>query len=152
MSRSPRLFAGLATGFALAVLAGCGKAPEPPMPKVLPQVILVEADLPPQELDTLVRQPPQAPRSFFEKWADRFADWAVESYSRERLELMSAGGSKGRMLILADFFEFAEENSVELHRDLVALARTDGVSPQAVLLLLQAAATWREGRPDRRRP
>ena len=110
----------------------------------------VEADIPPQELETLVRQPPQAPRSFFEKWADRFADWAVESYSSERLEVMNAGGSKGRMLILADFFEFAEESSVELRRDLVALARADGVSPQAVLLLLQAVATWREGRPDRR--
>lgn len=136
----------------LAMISFDGLSPEELGQAIANFQAVVEADIPDEELDALARRPPEAPRSFFEKWADRFADWATQSYASERLELMSAGGSKGRMLALADFFEFAEENSVELHRDLAALARTDGVSPQAVLFLLQAVATWREGRSDRRRP
>ncbi len=49
-SCTPQWLACVLAGFGLALLAGCGKAPEPPMPKVLPQVILIEADLPPRPM------------------------------------------------------------------------------------------------------
>ena len=49
-SRTPQLLACVLAGIGLALLGGCGKAPEPPMPKVLPQVILIEADLPPRPM------------------------------------------------------------------------------------------------------
>ena len=47
-----RLLAGLAAGLALALLASCGKPPEPEpaAPKAPPQVILIEANLPPRPM------------------------------------------------------------------------------------------------------
>lgn len=47
--RTTKLLLCTAAGLALGLLGGCGKAPEP-APKVLPQVILIEADLPPRPM------------------------------------------------------------------------------------------------------
>ena len=48
-SRIPQWCAVAAVGLALGLLGGCGKAPEP-TPKVQPQVILIEPDLPPRPM------------------------------------------------------------------------------------------------------
>ena len=48
-SRTPQWCAVAAVGLALGLLGGCGKAPEP-TPKVQPQVILIEPDLPPRPM------------------------------------------------------------------------------------------------------
>jgi len=47
--RTTKLLLCTAAGLALGLLGGCGKAPEP-TPKVLPQVILIEPDLPPRPM------------------------------------------------------------------------------------------------------
>lgn len=47
--RTTMLLLCTAAGLALGLLGGCGKAPEP-TPKVLPQVILIEPDLPPRPM------------------------------------------------------------------------------------------------------
>lgn len=47
--RTSKLLLCTAAGLALGLLGGCGKAPEP-TPKVLPQVILIEPDLPPRPM------------------------------------------------------------------------------------------------------
>ena len=49
-SRTSQMLACVLAGMGLALLGGCGKAPEPAMPKVLPQVILIEANLPPRPM------------------------------------------------------------------------------------------------------
>ena len=47
--RTTKLLLCTAAGLALGLLGGCGKAPEP-TPKVVPQVILIEPDLPPRPM------------------------------------------------------------------------------------------------------
>lgn len=47
--RTTKLLLCTAAGLALGLLGGCGKPPEP-TPKVLPQVILIEPDLPPRPM------------------------------------------------------------------------------------------------------